>query len=244
MDVKLVVSAVLVFGVLAFILGQSMASEREAFDFTSCGGCVPAAYYLVPQRCIDCALEVGTNCVDCNTYYNIDMLRTMDVEFDTPLFWYPSSLVDKASVFVVGGKNVDLAVVNNKFNLAAALCRIADDARACGAFDAEITRASRCVEKYGISPDTIVLHYSTSETCSHCDRTMMTVVELEELGGYSTFWIDHENQSQMRILNECLSAFTTKDYVPEVICPRKGTSIVGRMPYVKDLRNFAESCRE
>mgnify|MGYP006288816153 FL=1 len=199
-------------------------------------------FYLYPQRCIDCVEGTSRDCEFCSMYYNERVLDSVSESLGFPLKWYPSSLVSEGSVFVAGNGNVGLGVADNKFSIANTVCKITGHERACSLRGQELERSIQCLEKYGIHEDTLIYHYTTRGDCSHCEDTTRTMNQYVGETGDDVVWIDHSNKTQLNILNDCMRAFSTRQYVPELLCPENGLSIVGRISNTGKVEKFAEDC--
>ncbi len=74
-----------------------------------------------------------------------------------------------------------------------------------------------CVEKYGISNETIIFYYS--DGCGYC-TIMKPGVEALEKEGYNFKWIEGSNTEDSQIINECIRAHMGSGGVPQFICPK------------------------
>lgn len=229
--------------VAAFLAGTMMDGGGDSVDCPSSNCVEPGfmAFYLYPFRCVECARGVGSDCDSCNAYYNPAGLEAVSEYLGVDIGWYDTRLVDKGSILVVGESELGLGVVENKFSVANTICRVANDSASCGIVADEVGRAKACVEDRGVSANTLVYHYTRGD-CSHCDDTTLTVDQLVRDTGFNVTKVLHEDREDMRLINMCLSSFSARQYVPEVICPANGRSLVGRVASFTELEDFARAC--
>ncbi len=102
-----------------------------------------------------------------------------------------------------------------------------------------------CVEKYGISNETIIFYYS--DGCGWCAKMKPGVEALEE-EGYNFKWIEGSDTEGSQIINECIRAHMGSGGVPQFICPRTNEIHVGaftdenREMDKLALKNWVDNC--
>lgn len=211
--------------------------------------------YLYPRRCLGCDKKPNSDqpsCVNCDKYYKDNVVfDALSNDFGVAITPYVSEDVGEPAVLVASASNgkVGLGDASSKYNIATALCAIAGQEKACGIVDQRISGLRECLAKYGVSKDTLLYHY-TSKGCVHCENMGKLVMELEnlsfDLGGeskpYRVVWIDDENKTQMKVLEECVQDYMSLNYVPQVFCSANGRSKTGEMDSLSKFRDFADEC--
>jgi len=91
-----------------------------------------------------------------------------------------------------------------------------------------------CFDK---DPSTVVFIHSNS--CPHCVR-MKPIIEDLEGEGYKFYWAESSDMEAREIISSCFSDLLG-GYVPQFICPSKGTERTGSMSKA-ELKGFADSC--
>lgn len=205
------------------------------------------AVYLYPQRCIDCRNDYPTSCTeDCVIYNDTSMIESLSRELNVSISYAVADVVRDPSLFVsyrgVGG----LGDARSRYNMISTLCAIAKNKKACDLLDEKLGGMRECLAGYGINKSTVIYHY-TETGCSHCNVTSLRVNELVELSyndsiNYSVAWFEGFNDTQMNVLDECISEFIDLNYVPQLFCPANGRSITGEIQMLSQVRNFADEC--
>lgn len=96
------------------------------------------------------------------------------------------------------------------------------------------TDYSNCFKE---SPGTVIFVYSNS--CPHCTKMKPIVQELEQ-EGYEFYWADGADPEARQVISACFQDLLS-GYVPEFICPARGTERTGEMTKT-ELKSFADSC--
>lgn len=108
-----------------------------------------------------------------------------------------------------------------------------------GAAVADIPAAdSECIEKYDISPDTVVFYHA--DWCPHC-QNMRPIVQELEAEGYNFHWAETSTGEGMEVISDCLKD-AIQQGVPEFVCAGTKEVKVGEMPK-ENLKSFADKCK-
>ncbi|MBD3261534.1 MAG: hypothetical protein GF334_07625 [Candidatus Altiarchaeales archaeon] len=236
--VLVVVALVIGLG-LGYQFGLTRVSDSNTLPSMDSGLTV---LYLYPSRCVDCSQKGPGACDYCNSYYDETLLEAVSQELVVPINWYFTSFVSEATLVVAGGDADEFGVgaVEGKYGIANTLCAVAEHEKSCLMRDKELERVESCIEKYNLTPETLIYHYTSGE-CSHCEYTSAEVTQYQRESGKPVYWIDHQDPEQKKILDECFGAFTNLNLVPQLLCPRNGLDLTGRSS-VNQIYSFANRC--
>jgi hypothetical protein len=148
---------------------------------------------------------------------------------------YPNILVTRQNKSV--NKSVStIARASNDYNVVATLC-LAGNKMACSMKDGMASVMQTCLEKEGISLDSIVYYYS--DWCGTLCNNMNAPLSNIESKGFKVVRINEKDNTPEK---ECLKEFLNyAGGFPQLICPRKVISNTGALS-TDGMEQFAEEC--